>query len=154
VIRVFRNPEKAFPIALSNSISSAKAAVEGLNNVKAEVGAEHQAQIEAILIRLTDSNSSLMAEHHAAYIAFSGDPCFKPGYLHERFEALQQDRMALDTALLRARILEGMLKSGGSQEEISTAIKATLAALEPPMARQVAGEIRQAAEHVDRWANQ
>jgi hypothetical protein len=154
VVYVYRNPDKAVPLALKGEKRSAKAAVEGLESVKANAGIEHEVQIDAILIKLNAANGSLMAEFYLSYIAFSSDPCHKPGYLQERIADLSQDRMALDTAIVKAGLLEKLLKKGAAAADINQAIKETLSALVSPLAGSVAAGIKQAPKQIDAWAEQ
>jgi hypothetical protein len=150
-VTVFRDPSRAFPLALKTVHANAQAAVEGLGDLSAKVGADIRQEYETLLIRLNRSNSNLQSDLNATYVAFASDPCFEPGYLPRRFRELQTARERLEAALIQVDLLGNLLKSSRPSVEVIRTIRSALLALQPQPAQDLVRDILGAPDEVARW---
>lgn len=97
IYEVYRNPNNAFPLALTVSKKQYEAVLKGLQGIS-EVGAKviNESNVNGLFVQIDKSNSSMMPKFRSAYEIFKTQPC--KGYekfvqmvekIHNEHERLQ-----------------------------------------------------------------
>jgi hypothetical protein len=150
---VYRNPSKAFPLALKNASAQLSASVKALEGVQAGVSAENKSSVSALLIRLDETNSTMQSEFNAVYQVWASSPCSDPQYLRRKVDEILETRRNLQEVLIQARTIENLISSGQTGQPLMEAIQLALQLTRPPEVQKLISDIAEATEQVSRWAN-
>jgi hypothetical protein len=149
---IYRNPRRAFPLALRNTTSRIDASVDALNGVKAGLAADNERVVSALLIRLDETNQNMQAEFNAVYVTYASNPCRDPDYLPNKVDQILRAKVNLQELLAQVRIIEQMIESGERGQPLFEALHQALNLSRPSDERELESRVNQAPEDVARWS--
>src|SRR5688572_8995044 len=108
---VFRNIDRAFPFYCRQIKASTSAALEGIKDIKGNLGAQYEGEIKDILFSIDEKNGTTQAHFRAAYMRYHAEPCSGLVFLEKAIDAIRQDERDLRAAELAIRQLVVLLST-------------------------------------------
>ncbi len=109
--RLYKNPDKAFPLALTDSKKHYEGVLKGLEGIS-EIGAKiiNENNLSSLFLQIDKSNNSMMPKFRSAYMLYISEPC--KGYKHyvRMTDEIHKEHKKLQRLLAK---IEGLVNLAG-----------------------------------------
>ena len=114
-IRVFKNPQKAFPLYAKDWSTQFKGAVDAASQLSTELGGEFATRMSGLLIVLDETNGSMQLKLSAIYQYYSEDPCNREQWFERNLMQTFNQENLLKTAKIELTALQLLAEQGTDQ---------------------------------------
>lgn len=114
-IRVYKNPQKAFPLYAKDWSTQFKGAVNAATQLSTEIGGEFAKRMSGLLIVLDETNGSMQLKLSAIYQYYSEDPCNREHWFERNLTEMFNQENRLKTAKIELTALRLVAEQGADQ---------------------------------------
>ncbi len=151
IVRVFKNPEDAFPILVRDISLRLQGDVAVASEIAGQLKADLSTTARTVATELDEVNRSMQSTFRSIYIVYQHDPCRQGDYLAEEVRKANEREHELrrvSVALMRLRDLVG---SGATDIVIKEMLRDVLGVLREEETREIESEMEQTTRRALEW---
>jgi hypothetical protein len=149
---VYINPNDAFPLLASNFSLQGNAALSGLENIEAKVGAEFRQEISNLFLQIDSANKSMMSQFRAIYVVYSSNPCLNDDYLKSNIVEIIEKEQNMRRVNAEIHKISELLSCAPENATLELAFQETMRRLAlPESVLAVEEALKDSANDVETW---